>query len=135
MIQCAILLLSLINICYSYKFFFFFFNDTATTEIYTLSLHDALPISRSQFNADMQPVLAQMAPLPAGCTSIPAPTSCAVPGTTDTTNPAGGADLVFDPAALPTTLREDSGSARIDYNFSDKDRIFFRYNIDDSLTN
>src|SRR3712207_9290199 len=30
------------------KKFFFFFNDTATTEIYTLSLHDALPI----FNAD-----------------------------------------------------------------------------------
>src|ERR1017187_10884136 len=27
-----------------YLFFFFFFNDTATTEIYTLSLHDALPI-------------------------------------------------------------------------------------------
>src|SRR5215204_7768446 len=27
-------------------FFLFFFNDTATTEIYTLSLHDALPISR-----------------------------------------------------------------------------------------
>src|SRR6266487_6541521 len=29
----------------SFLFFFFFFNDTATTEIYTLSLHDALPIS------------------------------------------------------------------------------------------
>src|SRR5258708_16284577 len=28
-------------------FFFFFFNDTATTEIYTLSLHDALPISHA----------------------------------------------------------------------------------------
>src|SRR2546430_9856676 len=28
-----------------YSLFFFFFNDTATTEIYTLSLHDALPIS------------------------------------------------------------------------------------------
>src|SRR2546430_17689094 len=28
----------------SHCFFFFFFNDTATTEIYTLSLHDALPI-------------------------------------------------------------------------------------------
>src|SRR5215475_7149959 len=28
----------------SFVFFFFFFNDTATTEIYTLSLHDALPI-------------------------------------------------------------------------------------------
>src|SRR2546430_13362054 len=27
-----------------FQFFFFFFNDTATTEIYTLSLHDALPI-------------------------------------------------------------------------------------------
>src|SRR6266566_9862617 len=32
--------------CYIlFFFFFFFFNDTATTEIYTLSLHDALPIS------------------------------------------------------------------------------------------
>src|SRR5256885_13544643 len=32
-------------------FFFFFFNDTATTEIYTLSLHDALPISTSGWQA------------------------------------------------------------------------------------
>src|SRR5215211_9304648 len=31
---------------YIFFFFFFFFNDTATTEIYTLSLHDALPILR-----------------------------------------------------------------------------------------
>src|SRR2546430_8794009 len=31
-------------IVFSFIFFFFFFNDTATTEIYTLSLHDALPI-------------------------------------------------------------------------------------------
>src|SRR2546429_9401506 len=30
----------------SFLHFFFFFNDTATTEIYTLSLHDALPIYR-----------------------------------------------------------------------------------------
>src|SRR5256885_16564600 len=30
-------------------FVFFFFNDTATTEIYTLSLHDALPISTGAF--------------------------------------------------------------------------------------
>src|SRR2546430_13298301 len=30
-----------------YELLFFFFNDTATTEIYTLSLHDALPISAS----------------------------------------------------------------------------------------
>src|SRR5690348_17731185 len=36
-------------VCWLYLFYrlsyFFFFNDTATTEIYTLSLHDALPIS------------------------------------------------------------------------------------------
>src|SRR5260221_8972842 len=31
--------------------FFFFFNDTATTEIYTLSLHDALPISHQYVRA------------------------------------------------------------------------------------
>src|SRR5260370_1723726 len=31
--------------CALLSLFFFFFNDTATTEIYTLSLHDALPIS------------------------------------------------------------------------------------------
>src|SRR6266700_4466128 len=31
--------------CFFLLYFFFFFNDTATTEIYTLSLHDALPIS------------------------------------------------------------------------------------------
>src|SRR5438067_566893 len=31
--------------CLMQSFSFFFFNDTATTEIYTLSLHDALPIS------------------------------------------------------------------------------------------
>src|SRR2546427_3198861 len=30
--------------CLTHNSFFFFFNDTATTEIYTLSLHDALPI-------------------------------------------------------------------------------------------
>src|SRR2546426_11940742 len=32
-----------------HSFFFFFFNDTATTEIYTLSLHDALPIFRAVY--------------------------------------------------------------------------------------
>src|SRR5436309_6314250 len=33
----------------------FFFNDTPTTEIYTLSLHDALPISRMLELAEVQP--------------------------------------------------------------------------------
>src|SRR2546429_4290749 len=33
------------KLCPPHHYLFFFFNDTATTEIYTLSLHDALPIS------------------------------------------------------------------------------------------
>src|SRR6267378_4391806 len=38
-----VFLINFIIFCFFF-FFFFFFNDTATTEIYTLSLHDALPI-------------------------------------------------------------------------------------------
>ena len=37
--------IGLVGIVLCHPFPFFFFNDTATTEIYTLSLHDALPIS------------------------------------------------------------------------------------------
>src|SRR2546430_17147816 len=40
------LLASYSSLCTFACLFFFFFNDTATTEIYTLSLHDALPICR-----------------------------------------------------------------------------------------
>ena len=45
----------LVSSCFLYSFInllyctFFFFNDTATTEIYTLSLHDALPISTGEY--------------------------------------------------------------------------------------
>src|SRR2546422_810072 len=45
-------------------FFFFFFNDTATTEIYTLSLHDALPIYPWRSSGSR-----------AGCRSSPAPSA------------------------------------------------------------
>src|SRR2546430_17043104 len=44
-----LILISFLSISYylaPLSLFFFFFNDTATTEIYTLSLHDALPILR-----------------------------------------------------------------------------------------
>src|SRR5216684_8702356 len=34
-------------VCIIYLYLFLFFNDSVTTEIYTLSLHDALPIARS----------------------------------------------------------------------------------------
>src|SRR5947207_7495805 len=43
-LSCSILLFCSFFLFFFF-FFFFFFNDTATTEIYTLSLHDALPIS------------------------------------------------------------------------------------------
>src|SRR5947209_16645831 len=41
---CLSLLLLFVIFFHLFVFFFFFFNDTATTEIYTLSLHDAFPI-------------------------------------------------------------------------------------------
>src|SRR2546428_12184192 len=44
-------------------FFVFFFNDTATTEIYTLSLHDALPISAVAEVVDVVGVAAPLAQL------------------------------------------------------------------------
>src|SRR3712207_7214839 len=58
---------------------FFFFNDTATTEIYTLSLHDALPICREQHvPVERAPVHAHAAPVggehvPAGRLEHPPP--------------------------------------------------------------
>jgi hypothetical protein len=82
--------------------------------------------ARAAFVPSMQPVLAQLAPLPAGCTAIPAPASCVVAGT--------NGNLVFSPAVLPSTLREDTGSIRLDYEASKADRVSFRYNINDSFT-
>src|SRR3712207_9060915 len=37
-----------------FSYLFFFFNDTATTEIYTLSLHDALPISGATWGVPIE---------------------------------------------------------------------------------
>src|SRR2546423_11529411 len=59
------------------RFFFFFFNDTATTEIYTLSLHDALPIFaertapwRLRFRRSRKPGLVQPREYQAGAQSM-----------------------------------------------------------------
>jgi hypothetical protein len=116
------------------KLFFFVNYEGDRTHITTFNILNHTPSAyvRSLFVPAMQPVLAQLAPLPAGCTSIPAPASCAYPKS-DSGTP-GGANLVYDPAVLPNILREDTGSVRIDYNISDKDRLFGRYNINDSLT-
>src|SRR5882762_5673868 len=61
--------------------FFFFFNDTATTEIYTLSLHDALPISAPPRHpaASTRPTRAPVLAAPTA-----APTPAAPPPTTRT---------------------------------------------------
>src|ERR1035441_4218887 len=60
--------------------FFFFFNDTATTEIYTLSLHDALPIlfvaGYLQFDRDHLPVAEVNGVRNAFCMFRGAPVSC-----------------------------------------------------------
>ena len=119
------------------KLFFFVNYEGIRQHVTNISSLYEIPSAyvRSQFVAAMQPVLAQMAPLPAGCTSIPAPASCAVPNTQDAAGPAAGADLVYDPAAFAVTDREDTGSVRMDYDFSDQDHFMFRYNINDSLTN
>src|SRR2546429_5630697 len=53
--------------------FFFFFNDTATTEIYTLSLHDALPISRMP--KSMAPSDSRLAGIFAWCMKMKASSS------------------------------------------------------------
>src|SRR3712207_7561836 len=51
---------------------FFFFNDTATTEIYTLSLHDALPISTSSPSAPTSSARRRPGP---GCRPTSTPSS------------------------------------------------------------
>jgi hypothetical protein len=100
--------------------------------------HTLSAYARSQFVPAMQPVLAQLAPLPAACSGNPPPQSCWYPGFQSvdpvTQQPINNTDMVYDPAALSTTLREDTGSIRLDYNIADRDRVFFRYNINDSIT-
>src|SRR5436305_14467516 len=49
------MILEIFQIKYHQKYNIFFFYDVATTEIYTLSLHDALPISASQAEATPPP--------------------------------------------------------------------------------
>src|SRR5260370_22388939 len=56
----------------SHYFLFFFFNDTATTEIYTLSLHDALPISAAAS-------CARSSSLPARSALRSSTSTCAIP--------------------------------------------------------
>src|SRR2546425_2811601 len=57
--------------------FFFFFNDTATTEIYTLSLHDALPISTTTTSRPSRPGPSRPCrPTPGTSPSASSPEAC-----------------------------------------------------------
>jgi hypothetical protein len=111
------------------KLFFFLNYEGDRTTITTINpiYHVLSASARAGFtDPNMQDMLNQLAPLPAGCNVIPTPASC------EYNNDPNFA--VID-AKLPTTVREDTGSVRLDYNLSDKDRFMFRYNINDSLTN
>src|SRR2546422_7119798 len=77
-------------------FVFFFFNDTATTEIYTLSLHDALPIC----------------PCSAGSAPAAVPAAAARSGTAAGSRTSGSASS--GPARAPRPSGRASGSSRED---------------------
>jgi hypothetical protein len=117
------------------KLFFFGNYEGSRQHVTTLSPlnHTLSAYVRSKFVPAMQPVLAQLAPLPAGCNVIPTPASCAYPG--GPLELDGSDDFVVSPTTFPSILREDTGSARLDWNMSDKDRWMLRYNINDSTTN
>src|SRR5205823_13630754 len=72
--MCLVAVLLCYSLCHVLLGFFFFFIDTATTEIYTLSLHDALPISWGPRRAPRH-----RAPGP-GSGSGPALVRCGLPG-------------------------------------------------------
>src|SRR5256885_13165341 len=63
MIYCFFIIHNVVN----NHIFFFFFNDTATTEIYTLSLHDALPIFEVLRRSDGAPLEVVQVAHAAGC--------------------------------------------------------------------
>jgi hypothetical protein len=117
------------------KLFFFANYEGSRQHVTTLNPlnHTLSAYVRSQFVPAMQPVLAQLAPLPAGCDVIPTPASCVYqPLAADTD--AGGAQFVVSPTEFPSILREDTGSARLDWKMSGADRWMLRYNINDSST-
>ena len=123
------------------KLFFFANYEGDRTHVTILNAlnHTLSAYARQRMAATpaLAPVLAQFAPIPAGCDAIPAPQACVgnlnFPDNTDPAHP-NQSDMIYDPASLPNILREDTGSVRIDYNVSQRDRVFFRYNINDSST-
>src|SRR5260370_34229381 len=87
---------------------FFFFNDTATTEIYTLSLHDALPIF-AVFDTEVvfELGLDAIQRTPRTATPIAAPTTAPIGPPTEAPTPAPIA-TVFNPVGSIFDVGEDS---------------------------
>jgi hypothetical protein len=115
------------------KLFFFVNYEGDRTHLTNIEPHYEVPSAyvRSQFVPSMQPILALMAPLPSGCGLGSSTATCDY----DTRYPDGSTyDLVYTPTSLKNTVREDTGSVRLDYHISDNDTVMFRYNINDSST-
>ncbi len=123
---------------------FFFVNyeglQQHTTPIQHLNTEPSAYV-RKQFDPAILPIMSKLMPLSKGCQDIPAnPATCGIPaGYTDVDIfgdplPQNGSDLVYQPTALPQTISENSGSARVDYTPTTNDRIFARYNIDNGLS-
>jgi len=99
------------------KLFFFVNYEGDRTHVTLINAlnHTLSAFARSQFVPSMQPVLAQFAPIPAGCNAIPAPGSCVTPVFWTAMIPLRGPNMIYDPAALPNIVREITGSVRMDY--------------------
>lgn len=110
---------------------FFFVNYEGVRQIVTTPIVDVPVVTeatRAKFVAAMQPVIAAI-PLPNPALG-PVIFKGACPGGTDCVRN----DLGYFDGNLRNTLREDTGSVKIDYNASAKDTFAFRYNIADSFT-
>src|SRR5260370_39691685 len=90
---------------------FFFFNDTATTEIYTLSLHDALPISPSKTGFTFTPANQAVTISGANVTAVnftaQAVSTWSISGTISS---GGGSTVSLGGAAAATTTTDASGN-------------------------
>jgi hypothetical protein len=103
------------------KLFFFTNYEGVRQHITTFVDFNETPSAqlRSQFVPAMQPILDALPALPSNPVEVP--------GT--------NGNLVFINASFPNILREDTGSVKIDYNITEKDRLALRYNLNDSESN
>src|SRR5215208_7330287 len=88
---------------------FFFFNDTATTEIYTLSLHDALPISVGPICTQLLvPATGGAIDGPAPATALVAAAGASAAGADAAAGAAAGTAVPGDSSALPSVRAASS---------------------------